>query len=495
VDGNNIEIARKRTNNYPDHIIIRATTPIYSETSTNYGSFKTGSQERYYLPCPHCNPNADLTGTYFFLEHDIFKFRGEVIGDIPDEVYIECPHCGEEIHEASKTWMMDCSRAYWMSEKGSDTPYIVDEKTKYRSFHLPSYYSPLGFLSWNEAFKDYFKYQRTKDILDYQVYRNQIEGLPISMTGEDMVNRSLLEQRAKESDYGRGGVQVPKEGLILTCGVDVQDDRLELEVLATGVNAETWSVDYVVIQGCTEGLGDKNGLDKDGVPTPWNKLAHILIKKRYRHESGCFLPIEGTFIDAGGHRADEVHQFARAYEKYGVYPCIGRAGWEDGKVVPPTTRHKKWKTKLYKVMKDPMILALYERLNVLEPGPKYQHFPNKPQYGARYFRGLTAERQVIRNKGGKKVLGWECTNGVRNEQIDVRCYAWGAQLACQVSLSLRAEQPYPLIETQLRFWDKAKTPSQKRRMRPDSRELKYMPDARKKRTRENRKARTLSKGI
>jgi phage terminase large subunit GpA-like protein len=74
-DGNNIEVTKKRANNYPDSIVIRGTTPKITETSTNYQAFQLGSQERYYMPCPYCNPNADITKTYFFFEHESFKFR------------------------------------------------------------------------------------------------------------------------------------------------------------------------------------------------------------------------------------------------------------------------------------------------------------------------------------------------------------------------------------------------------------------------------------
>ncbi len=492
-DGNNIEVTKKRANNYPDSIVIRGTTPKITETSTNYQAFLLGSQERYYMPCPYCNPNADITKTYFYFEHEIFKFRGDVVDDKPDEVYIECPHCNEEIHETAKHWMMDNTRAFWMSEKGSPgEPYLVDDKVEHRSFHLPSYYSPIGFLSWPEAFKDYFKYQRTKDIEDLRVYRNQIEGLPISLASDDSVNRSELLNRSKESDYGSKLVQVPKKGLMLTMGVDVQKGYLAAEVLATGLDGETWSVDYMEVHGITSTLGDRQGLDENNKPTAWKKLAEIIIRKRYRHESGCNMPIEQTFIDAGNW-TDVVHPFCLAHEKYRVFPCIGRAGWDEGKVIAPTKRHKKYKTKMYIIKKDPMILELYEKLNVLNKGARYQHFPNLPQYNIRYFKGLTAERQVVRNSGGTKKLGWEKVYE-RNEPIDVRCYAWAAQLASQEHLSIRSQRDYPLPQSQITFWEKPKDPVLRRQVDNPKEAIKYMPQRRKRKS-TGLRAKTLSKGV
>jgi len=494
-DGNNIEVVRKRTNNYPDSVIIRGTTPKIAETSTNYDAFKQGSQERYYVPCLHCNPNADINGTYFYLHHEGFKFRGEIVDDMPEEVYFECTHCGEEIHESAKPWMMHYDRAFWLSEKGNDDgdrPYFVDEKTEKRSFHLPSYYSPIGFLSWREAFSDYFKYQRTKDIEDLRVYRNQIEGLPISLAGDDQVNRTELQKRANESSYGDKQVQIPTDGLMLTMGVDIQGDWIAYEVMATGLEGQTWSVDYGILKGVTSSLGNTKGLDENGNPTAWRKLADLITRKTYRHQSGCNMPIEYTFVDAG-FRADVVHQFCYAHERYQVYPCIGRTGWDEGKVVAPKRRHQKYKTKLFIVKKDPMILELYEKLNVPNPGARYCHFPKLPQYNGHYFKGLTSEKQIVKQRNGQRTLGWEKIYE-RNEPIDVRCYAWAAQLAAQEHLSIRANREYPLPANRLTFWKDPNEVKLRRQVDDPRGEPQYMQ--RKKRKRSNKLVgKTLGRGV
>ncbi|ETZ04373.1 large terminase protein [Holospora undulata HU1] len=42
---------------------------------------------------------------------------------------------------------------------------------------------------------------------------------------------------------------VPFGGLVLTAGVDVQKDRIEVEIVAWGKNRESWSVDYRIFDG------------------------------------------------------------------------------------------------------------------------------------------------------------------------------------------------------------------------------------------------------
>lgn len=52
--------------------------------------------------------------------------------------------------------------------------------------------------------------------------------------------------------------------MVLTAGVDVQKDRLEVEVVAWGKSRENWSIDYRVFEGDT-GRGEV-----------WGKLSELL---------------------------------------------------------------------------------------------------------------------------------------------------------------------------------------------------------------------------
>jgi phage terminase large subunit GpA-like protein len=280
-------------------------------------------------------------------------------------------------------------------------------------------------------------------------------------------------------------------------GVDVQGDRLELEVLAHGLERERFSVDYRIIYGLTSSLGDENGLDENGKPTAWRKLAEMIVSKRYRHESGCNVPIEFTLIDAG-YRTDIVHAFCRAYERYMVFPTVGRQSWDKGRIEIPNARHKKFGTKLFKTMKDPLIQEVYEDLQVAKVGARFQHFPNTSRYTSAYFKGLVSERRVVKTTSAGKKVVWETPSGLRNEPIDIRCYAIAAFLASQESLAMRAGRTYPIPESRLTFW---KTPEEvrlKRKMLNEKEAAKvgFMPQ-RKKRVshRGMGGAKTLSKGV
>lgn len=73
---------------------------------------------------------------------------------------------------------------------------------------------------------------------------------------------------------------------------------------------------------------------------------------------------------------------------------------------------------------------MQQRLKLKTPGPGYCHFPMEEEagYDEIYFKGLTAEKMVVRFKKGHSVIAWELRdrNYKRNEPWDLRNYATAA---------------------------------------------------------------------
>lgn len=494
-DGSTIQVFKKRQINYPDRLCVRGTTPKFTETCTLSKDWPSGTQASLYLPCPHCNPNAERAGNWLTFIHDSFKITGEIIDDMPEEVTAICPHCKEEIHESTKSWWFPKLR--WMSEKGSPgDPYDMDWSSEIISLAVNAYYSPLGFYSWREAMSGFCKYMRTRDMADLQVYYNQVLGLPIDLTGELEVNPADLMTRAKESNYGKGEVQVPMKALMLCCGVDIQGDRVEAQVVGFGEQGERWVIDYRVFWGDTSTLGDHNGLDDGGRPTAWRTLAEYLLSRKFRHESGCELPIEFTLIDAG-FRTDVVHTFCLGYEKRKIFPVIGRPGWDHGKFEAPKRRHKDYGTLLFIARKDPLTFNFREKLAVIKEGPRYIHFANNPRLGKAYFNGLTIEQKVVKKSRGQNTITYENPPGGRNEPADTYQYAEVAFMASGEHLSIRAQRKYPLGEGRLKLWkeDESLAADVRRRAKELESPTVYIPARQVRKTRGMSGARRISKGV
>jgi phage terminase large subunit GpA-like protein len=180
---------------------------------------------------------------------------------------------------------------------------------------------------------------------------------------------------------------IPEDGVaILTAGVDVQDDRLELEIVGWGKDEESWSIDYRTI------FGDPSGL------TVWNDLDGLL-SRRWGH-----LFVEAACVDTGGHHTLSAYAFCRGKDRRRIWAIKGKAGslplWPRR-----PSRNNKGRVNLFTVGVDTAKEAIYSRLRgVKEPGPGYSHFPLDRDVS--YFEQLTAEKKRVRYSKGFPVHYW-----------------------------------------------------------------------------------------
>ena len=426
-EGSPVRLVAKRQQNFPDRKRFRLSTPVLAELSTIEPAWEGGSQERYYVPCPHCNEHADEDGFMFWIRWKHIKWEGEKDGR-PERYWLECPNCGSEINEDQhKGWML--THGDWYSEKDSDFRYKVGDVLN-PSFHISSLYSPPGFFSWGDAIAEWLEYKRTRDVALLQVFINQTLAETYSAEGKE-INYSVLIHRRE--DYGH---EVPLGALVLTAGVDIQDDRIEAETVGWGLLEESWSIDYAVFPGDTSNMGDRYGMLSDGRPSVWRLLDEYLMK-RWKHESGIEVFIEMAMIDSG-YKTEEAHIFCRLREGRRVFPVKGSAGWGKGLWSVQRRRHERYGTVPYTAHVDEVKNKIYSMLMLDQRGPGYCHFPRDEKYGEKYFKGLTCETRKVKQVSGRKVLYWDTPPGARNEPLDCRGYAYVAHLAYPVDLEARA---------------------------------------------------------
>ena len=106
---------------------------------------------------------------------------------------------------------------------------------------------------------------------------------------------------------------MPKGGLFLTAGADVQKDRIEVDVWAWGRGLESWLVDHVVIDGGPEHQAT------------WDALA-ALLGRTWPHARGAQLQIARLAIDTG-YEAPAVYAWARRQGFAQVAPVKGVEGF------------------------------------------------------------------------------------------------------------------------------------------------------------------------
>lgn len=291
-EGDPIALLRRRFTNSPQGKLFGISTPTLRHVSRIDREFTKGDQRYYFVPCPMCG--------YFqrIAFEKLVWFPGQ-----PETAHLLCLGCEKAITEDYKTQMLD--RGRWVATAtapalvtagfpASELPNLEPifeqmEMAEIVSFHLPSFYSPIGWYSWRQVAVDW---DNAKDggVTMQKVFVNQVKGEPWTENLE-ILDYEKLYGRREEFELGT----IPVGGLFVTGFCDVQADRLEVSFDAWGRNQERWGIHYEVING------------DPGLAEPWKRL-EVLLKKTWTHESGAVLPTMVMGIDTG-YRPQKVYEF------------------------------------------------------------------------------------------------------------------------------------------------------------------------------------------
>lgn len=280
-----------------------------------------------------------------------------------------------------------------------------------RGFHLNTLAST--FVGWDEVVR---KFLEAKEALDHgnpeemKVWVNTELGQTWEERGIQLEDTELYNRREIYP------AEVPDDVLFLTAGVDVQDDRFEVEVVGWGEGAECWGIRYQKIFG--DMLSDQ----------VWQDLDDFLLRS-WRKADGTEYTLLATCIDSGGHHTDEVYRFAKDRLNRRIFAIKGMGGAGVPYIRNPS-KNNRVKTNLFIIGVDAGKTSIYQRLEVKTPGPNYCHFPSNQEagYDENYFKGLTAEKKVVRFVKGHLKEYWEIKDKEhkRNEPLDLRNYALAA---------------------------------------------------------------------
>lgn len=379
-EGDPTKLAEKRTTNFPRRKIYKGGTPLVKETSRIEPFFLSGDQRYYHVPCPFC-------GFEQVIKWENIKY----IDKDPKTAELVCVECGQLIPERFKTKML--SEGRWIP---------LHPGRERITFHLSALYSPLGFYSWEDAVKEWLDWRQRRDTELLRVFINTALGETFSESNKS-VEVGMFDSRKEKYK-----AEVPADVYALTAGVDVQEDRIEVEIVGWGTYQESWSIDYQSFVGDVE---------YDDV---WNRVDEYLAKT-WEHESGAKLLPVCVAIDSG-HKARIVYNFCKGREHRRMYPIKGKEGWGQGVLRRPKKRNEN-KVFLFLAFVDEIKSRIYSQLKINTVGPGYCHFPDKPEYDNEYFRMLTAEKLVRKKINNRFKLVWQLPSGRRNEALDCRCYA------------------------------------------------------------------------
>jgi len=361
--------------------VLAGSTPTVKGASRIESGYEQSDQRRYFVPCPHC-------GAFQVLKWSNFKWpKGE-----PRKAIVLCEHCDGEIRDKHKPAMMAAGQ--WRAQHPDRTAAGIV------GFHIWEAYSP--FSSFGAIAEAFVEAKALPETL--QTWVNTVLGETWDEPGETLEPASL-QHRAE--DYPAD--PLPAGVLVVTAGVDVQADRLELEIVGHGEDFESWGLDYRVIEGDpTE-------------PLVWDDL-DVVLSQVFTHPCGATLPIAATAIDAG-FLTDMVLTFCNKRFERRVFPTKGIG--TDGAAIlrRPVAKRASQRASLragrgqYLVGTKNAKATLFSRLRITEPGPGYCHFPAR--YPPQWYEGLTAEKCVTRFLKGFPITEWVKIKP-RNEPLDLR---------------------------------------------------------------------------
>ena len=388
-EGDPLLLAMKRLSTFWNKKIVCVSTPTIRGMSRIEVEFENSTQEEWNLPCPHCGKFQPLLWSQVQFEKN----------DLSDIHYI-CEHCGTV-----------CKEAEWRAQSIKGKFIAKFPKRSVRGFHLNSLASP--FVEWQEVVKKFLEateQARLGNTEMLKTWTNTEMAQSWEEQGEQLNEDELYKRREKY------GCEIPDEVLILTAGIDTQDNRFEIEVVGWGVGKESWGIKYHVMYG---DLKEKQ---------IWEELGEFL-SQEFHKADGTAMKIRCACIDSGGHFTTEVYRFAKARISQNIFAIKGYGGTDQPYISRPSTSNRV-KTPLFKIGVDTGKSLVYQRLKVQDEGPNFCHFPRDKEkgYTKEYFKGLTAEQAVMTYKKGRACVEWRLKNPSyrRNEPLDIRNYATAA---------------------------------------------------------------------
>jgi len=415
--GSLVDIIKGRTSNWGRKAKIYGDcTPTVDEQSEIQRQVSRGDQRKWFLHCPDCGHAQPLVW------EQLRWPDGE-----PERALYHCigPGCGAGNSESAWKAGNYAARTPGMTEEQAGAAGLAHWRATAQGeigvaswCGLEALALPAGWRPWPVLAVEWIGAQGDQEKL--KVFYNNNRALPFKERIGVETSAKQLQARAEQYEL----MTCPIGGLVVTAGVDTQDNRLAVVIRAFGRGEESWGVWHCEI------YGDPSS------PETWAKLRQLL-ESPIRHASGQVIHVDAAAIDAGGHHGEDVYAFCRDAQARGKHwfairgaksidsPKLGRPKTIDftwrGQPVPGGAQQRMIGTQAIKNLID-------SRLKLASHGPGYYH--NPLGFEADYYQQMRSEkREWRRDMRGNKALWWVKGAG-RNEGWDCEVYCYAAFLYC-----------------------------------------------------------------
>jgi len=389
-EGDPIQLARKRAATFWNRKIVMVSTPTNEGASRIQDAYEQSDKRRYFVPCKHCHEPQTMAWRNVQWDEDR-----------PETAAYMCEHCGVLWNESDRIWAI--RNGYWEA---------TAEFNGVAGFWINGLYSPWTPLA--DGVRDFLSVKKNPEQL--RVWTNTYLGELWADPGET-IDDFLLADRREEIEH------IPDDVVILTAGVDVQDNRLEISVIGWGRDDESWVISHVTLYG------------DPSTPQLWTSLDSQLMQQ-YETESGRSISIRATCVDSGGHFTNSVYQYCKKNAGRRIFAIKGIGG-EGKPIAGRPSKNNVAKCPLFPIGVNTVKDLLFARMRIQEPGAGYIHFSDT--LDDEYFRQLTAEKIVTKYHRGFKKRIYEKVRP-RNEALDTMVYSLSAYAIIGINVNAFADK-------------------------------------------------------
>lgn len=427
-EGDPIEQADGRAETFFNAVKIKATTPTIKGLSRGEKLFDASDKQYWFCPCPHCGVMQTLKWSQVKFQFETghgpadgyWHKGGAAVPRSPDHGGAAAPR-----HQVESTFYRDTACTVYVCESEACGAWWSDadrieaiNKGEWRATapfkgirgrHLNGIYRLLGkksaFRSYLHEFAEGFLKAKAGGRWTLMVWTNTF----LAETWEEVTEKlsgSVFEARRENYTPEK----LPGEVLVLTCGIDIQADRAELEIKGWGRAFESWGVKYRVIPG--------NPLQ----PQLYKELDEFLDNFEAVTADGRRLRVTAACVDTG-FATDHVYAWCKSRYARRIWAVKG-SNQPGSPLIGSIARGNRRRCPVYRLGTDTAKSEIYGNLRLENPGPGFYHWPVGGDLGfdAGYFAGLTSEEMTVQYVKGFPRRAWMLPEGRRNEPLDITVY-------------------------------------------------------------------------
>ncbi len=384
-EGSPVLLAERRTMSFSNRKIVMGSTPTDEATSNVLRAYAQSDQRIFEVPCPECGERTEILWSMIEWEPDK-----------PLTAAFRCPNCEELIPEKHKAAMI--AKGKWRATR----PDVIG----HAGFRINALVSPHSNASWGKLATEFLAAKGSPDTLQTFVNTILAEGWRESA---DEIDENDLAARAEPWSLE----DIPSAVLIVTCGVDVQDDRIEVSFIGHSRD-ETFILAHSVVWG------------SPGDDSTWAEVDDLL-KSTWAHPNGGTLRVDAAVIDSGdGGFTEKVYSFCRPRFSRKIVSGKGVAGNR-----PPIARSSARSTILFLIGVDGLKGQILTRL------ARGRTIRFSQSLEPVYFEQVASERRVVRYVRGQPHRRFERIPGKRAEALDCLVYGLAARQLVAVNLDRR----------------------------------------------------------